>query len=100
MIPDQTILIQNPIAVTSGSARDEAQAFVDFTRTRRGAEDLRREGLPLGDPEPRRQVQVPDAARTCSRSTKFGGWSKVNDEFFDPDKGIVADDREGPGGLD
>ena len=22
--------------------------------------------------------------------TKFGGWDKVNDEFFDPEKGIVA----------
>ncbi len=22
--------------------------------------------------------------------TKFGGWSKVNDKFFDPDKGLVA----------
>ena len=22
---------------------------------------------------------------------EFGGWSKVNDEFFDPEKGSVAD---------
>ena len=30
---------------------------------------------------------------------EFGGWSKVNDEFFDPEKGSVADDRAGPGCL-
>ena len=56
-------------------------------RTRRGAEDLRRQGLPPGDPEPGGQVEVPDAAAACSRSTKLGGWSAVNDKFFDPDNG-------------
>ena len=88
-IPDETILIQNPIAVTIGSS-DKAAKFVDFTRSRRGAEDLRREGLPLGEQGPRGQDQVPDAARTCSRSTKFGGWGKVNEEFFDPEDSVTA----------
>ena len=23
--------------------------------------------------------------------TKFGGWGKVNDEFFDPESGVVAE---------
>ena len=29
----------------------------------------------------------------------LGGWSKVNDEFFDPDKGTVRQDRERRGSL-
>ena len=28
---------------------------------------------------------------------KFGGWSKVNDEFFDPEKGKIADLLESQG---
>ena len=46
VVPDQTILIENPVAVTVGRAAEQAQAFVDFLQAPGGAEDLRREGLP------------------------------------------------------
>ena len=49
VIPDETILIENPIAVTTEDAEPRRPAaFVDYLRSARGAEDLRREGLPLG----------------------------------------------------
>jgi sulfate/thiosulfate transport system substrate-binding protein len=90
VIPDQTILIQNPIAVTSDSGNAaKAKAFVDFTRTNEaqrifGEKGYRSVIASLVDkskyPTPKNLFEI----------TKFGGWSKVNDEFFDPDKGSVA----------
>ena len=100
VVPDQTILIQNPIAVTTDGEPRRRRTFVDFTRARRGAEDLRREGLPLGDPDAWSTSRSSRRRPACSRSTKLGGWTKVNDEFFDPDKGIVAEIEQEPGGLD
>ena len=41
-----------------------------------------------------RQVEVSRRRRACSRSTNLGGWPKVNDEFFDPENGIVAEHRD------
>ena len=41
------------------------------------------DGVPGGDefPEPSALFDI----------TKFGGWDKVNTEFFDPEKGVVAE---------
>jgi sulfate/thiosulfate-binding protein len=91
VVPDQTILIQNPIAVTT-DAKDKAkaQAFVDFTTTPEAQRIFVSKGYrpvvasandPSKFPNPPGLFEI----------TKFGGWSKVNDEFFDPDKGKVAE---------
>jgi sulfate/thiosulfate-binding protein len=88
VLPDQTILIQNPIAVTT-DAGDKAQAFVDFARSRAAQQIFADKGYrsvidSLVDaskyPTPKNLFEI----------TKFGGWDTVNDKFFDPDKGIVA----------
>ena len=42
VIPDETILIQNPVAVTTDAPKAATKSFLDFLHTRRGAEDLRR----------------------------------------------------------
>jgi sulfate transport system substrate-binding protein len=91
VVPDETILIQNPIAVTTDSKNpDKAKAFVDFTRTPAAQKIFVAKGYrpvvksandPSKFPDPPGLFQI----------TKFGGWSKVNDEFFDPDKGSVAE---------
>ena len=47
VVPDETILIENPVAVTE-DASEAAAGFVEFLTTRRGAEGLRRRGLPPG----------------------------------------------------
>ena len=60
-IPNGTILIQNPIAVTIG-ARGRRGQVRRLHAGRRGPEDLRREGIPLGQRGPGGQVQVPDTA--------------------------------------
>jgi sulfate/thiosulfate transport system substrate-binding protein len=91
IVPDQTILIENPIAVVNESKNpDTAKAFVDFLYTPEAQKIFVGkgyrpvvEGVPGGDdfPTPPAQFQI----------DKFGGWDKVNDEFFDPEKGTIAD---------
>ena len=93
VVPDETILIENPVAVDErGRRTSRPRAGVrGLPLHRRGPGDLRRQGLPPGGRGTAGRGRVPDAGGRCSRSTKFGGWDKVNDEFFDPEKGIVAE---------
>ena len=89
VIPDQTILIENPIAVTDkGGAK--AAAFVAYLHTPAAQKIFAAAGYrpvvkSLVDPK---RFPTPKDLFTIA---KFGGWSKVTDEFFDPDKGSVAD---------
>ena len=98
VVPDQTILIQNPIAATIG-ADAEGAGLRRLHALRGGAEDLRREGLPLGDPEPGRQVEVPDAAEPV-RDHEVRRLVEGQRRVLRPRQGHRRRDREGPGGLD
>jgi sulfate/thiosulfate transport system substrate-binding protein len=91
IVPDQTLLIENPVAVVNESKDPElARSFVDFLYTPEAQEIFVEKGyrpvvkgVPGGDdfPTPPNLFEI----------TKFGGWDKVNDEFFDPEQGIVAE---------
>jgi sulfate transport system substrate-binding protein len=90
VVPDQTLLIENPVAA-SIEARDPelARSFVDFLYTPEAQKLFVEtgyrpvvEGTPGADEFP----TPPDLFEI----TKFGGWDKVNTDFFDPEKGIVA----------
>jgi sulfate/thiosulfate transport system substrate-binding protein len=91
VVPDQTILIQNPIAVTTDAKnKAKAQAFVDFTTTPEAQKIFVSKGyrpVVASANDPRKFPDPPGLFKI----DKFGGWSKVNDEFFDPDKGKVAE---------
>jgi sulfate transport system substrate-binding protein len=91
VIPDQTLLIENPIAVVNESKNPEAaQAFVDFLYTEEAQRIFADTGYrPVveGVAE-EREFPTPE---TLFEIDKFGGWDKVNDEFFDPEEGIVAE---------
>ena len=91
VVPDETILIENPIAVVNESKNPEtAEAFVDFLYTTEAQKIFADKGYrPVVEGVERRTTSRP--RRSCSRSTKFGGWDKVNDEFFDPENGVVAE---------
>jgi len=90
-LPDDTILIENPIAVTRNSAHPkEAKAFLKFlhsaTAQKIFVENGYRpttDGIPGAD-----QFPTPSGLFTIE---DLGGWSKVNEEFFDTEKGKVAD---------
>jgi sulfate transport system substrate-binding protein len=88
VIPDQTILIENPIAVTT-KAPEAAQAFVDFLRTRESQQVFAEKGY--------RSIidGLVDAERYPAPKTLFtiadlGGWPEVQKTFFDREDGIMA----------
>jgi sulfate transport system substrate-binding protein len=91
VLPEETILIENPIAVTKESqAPDKAKAFVDYTRSEAAQKIFAKRGYrPVLESanDPKRFPEPPGLFKI----DKFGGWSAVNDKFFDPDKGIVAE---------
>ncbi len=88
VIPDDTILIQTPIAV-SKDAPAAAQKFLDFIWSDAGqriwADNGYRPVNPkLVDPQ---KFPTPKGLFTID---KFGGWDKVNTDFFDETNGKVA----------
>ena len=92
VIPDQTILIQNPIAVTSdGKNPTKAQGvrrLPAHAGRRRRSSPRRATARSIAVARSTRRSSRP--RRACSRSTSSAAGRKVNDEFFDPDKGVVA----------
>src|SRR5215212_6185385 len=91
VVPDQTLLIENPVAATTESKEPElAQKFVDFLLADEAQKIFVGKGY-------RPVVEGTAGADKFTKPadlfeiTKFGGWDKVNDEFFDPEKGTVAD---------
>jgi sulfate/thiosulfate transport system substrate-binding protein len=88
VVPESTILIETPIAVTKDAPKS-AQAFVDFLWSDEGQELWARNGYrpvnkELVDPE--RYPTPPDLFKIA----EFGGWETVNDEFFDEASGSVT----------
>ena len=95
--PPDTIKIENPIAVTK-DAKPAAKSFLDFVLSKQGQEKFASWGYrPVNQevfdankskfPEPKQLFTIRD----------LGGWSKVNDEMFDPEKGSVAKIEEDAG---
>jgi sulfate/thiosulfate transport system substrate-binding protein len=90
IVPDETLLIENPIATVNESNEPEkAKAFVDFLYTKEAQKIFAGKGYrPVV-----KGVVADDEFPTPPKLFeigKFGGWGKVNDEFFDPEKGVVA----------
>jgi sulfate/thiosulfate-binding protein len=92
VIPDRTILIENPIAVVARSEHPvQARAFVDYALSPVAQQRFADWGYRPVD----EAVFRKNASRFPTPSGLFtirdlGGWGKVDDEFFDPDKGSVA----------
>src|SRR5512133_1311913 len=84
VVPDATILIENPIAVTTRSTSPQAaKAFVDFLRTKPAQEVFAKYGYrpvvdgvsgPAAFPTPKQLFTIGD----------LGGWKDVSTRFFDP----------------
>ena len=88
VVPDETILIENPIAVTT-DASPAAVRFLEYLRTDDAQKIFGEEGYrPVVDsvadafdfPQPANLFTIAD----------LGGWEKVQDEFFDRETGIMA----------
>ena len=97
VVPDSTILIENPIAVTSTSAHpQQAKAFYDFVRTPEAQAIFAQNGYrpvidgvesPYDFPKPTGEFTIAD----------LGGWNDVTKTFFDPAGSIMADVETGIG---
>jgi sulfate/thiosulfate transport system substrate-binding protein len=88
VIPDDTILIETPIAVTK-DAPDSAQKFLDFLWSDAGQRIWADNGYrpvnkALVDPQ---KFPTPKGLFTID---KLGGWDKVNTDFFDETSGKIA----------
>ena len=89
LIPDETILIENPIAVLEG-APAQARAFVDFLRTRESQEVFAEKGYRSILDELVDEERYP-APETLFTIADLGGWPEVQESFFDREEGIMAE---------
>jgi sulfate/thiosulfate transport system substrate-binding protein len=97
VVPDDTLLIQNPIAVTK-DAKPVAKKFVDYTLSPEGQQFFADWGYRPVDPETlkKNKSKFPDPKKVTTIA-KLGGWSKLNDELFDPENGKIAKIEEDAG---
>jgi len=97
VVPDDTLLIENPAAVTK-DAHPAAQDFLDFLTTPQAQEDFATFGFrPVVDgvtvPEvegandPANPFPAPKTLLTIDGD--FGGWDQAADKFFDEENGII-----------
>jgi sulfate/thiosulfate-binding protein len=94
VIPDKTILIENPVAVTSTSKNPvQAKAFLDFLHSTTAQKIYADAGY---------RPIVMDAAKSGQSGqfsqpaglftiTDLGGWTSVSKKFFDATTGVMAD---------
>ena len=91
VIPDQTILIENPIAVTNDSqSPKQAQAFVDFLRSPEAQRIFAENGYRPVVEDVLKEFDYPTPP-TLFTIEDLGSWEKVTKKFFDPESGTMAD---------
>jgi sulfate/thiosulfate-binding protein len=97
VIPDQTILIESPAAVTKTSKHPtEAKAFLDYLYTPAAQRIFADNGYRpvIKSVAKAGEFKTPPTLFTID---DFGGWDTVTDKFFDPDNGIMAGVERGIG---
>jgi sulfate/thiosulfate transport system substrate-binding protein len=103
VIPKQTILIENPVAVLKKSEnRDKANAFLRYLRTPAAQQIFADNGYrPVVKSvleKNRKKFPVRPGEFTIDQ-LGLGGWGKVQTRFFDADKGIMARIERQVGGV-
>jgi sulfate/thiosulfate transport system substrate-binding protein len=95
VVPDQTLLIQNPVAVTK-DAKPAAKAFVSFLHSDAAQKIFQEKGYrPV-------TASLLDTSKFPTPSGLFtiddlGGWTRVTKDFFDTQNGVVAKIEQGLG---
>ena len=88
VVPDETILIENPVAVTE-DASEQAQAFVDFLQGPEAQKIFGEKGYRPVDEDALGQFDYPQPSGLFTIKD-VGGWDAVMTKFFDRDTGLVA----------
>jgi len=89
VIPPSTLQIETPIAVTEKAPEPAAEDFLKFLWSDEGQELWAENGYRPVNPKLVDPKQFP-TPQNLFKISKFGGWGKVNDEFFDEESGSVA----------
>jgi sulfate/thiosulfate-binding protein len=104
IVPDQSLLIENPGAVTVG-ADAKAQDYLDYVVSKAGQTEFAKVGFrPIvdgidvtvkGANDP--SQPFPTVKKLLTITTDFGGWSAASKKFFDVDNGIVTKIQQATG---
>jgi len=90
VIPDDTLLIENPVApIATSSNLKTAQAFIDFLYSDRAQIIFGTYGYRPVVASAANVFSFP-RIKHLSKIADLGGWDAVNAKFFDPQSGIVA----------
>jgi len=89
VIPPSTLQIETPIAVTKDAPEPAAEDFLNWLWSDEGQELWAENGYRPVNPKLVDPKQFP-TPKQLFKISKFGGWGKVNDEFFDEESGSVA----------
>lgn len=89
VVPDSTIQIETPIAVTKDAPEPAAEDFLNFLWSDEGQKIWAEHGYRPVNPKLVDPKQFP-TPKELFKISQFGGWGKVNDEFFDEETGSVA----------
>jgi sulfate transport system substrate-binding protein len=97
VVPDQTILIENPAAVVSTSEHaEQAQSFLEYVRLPEAQRVFGEKGYRPIDQTVAGEFDFPEPPGLFT-ITELGGWPEVNEKFFDRENGIVAKIEQGLG---
>lgn len=108
VVPDDTLLIQNPAAVLK-DADPKAQDLLDYITSAEGQAHYAQSGfrpvvdgvtLPevAGANDPANPFPQPSALYTIDDD--FGGWATANSTFFDEEAGIITELQQETGKLE
>jgi sulfate/thiosulfate-binding protein len=90
VIPPYTIEIETPIAVTTEAPEPQAEDFLKWMWSNEGQELWAENGYRPVNKKLVNAEQFPEPEKGLFQIAKFGGWSKVKEEFFDEENGSVA----------
>ncbi len=98
VIPKATILIENPIAVTSNSKnKPQAKGFVNWLRTKPAQRIFAENGYRPIIKGVTQGLNFPNRPQLFT--IKYvGGWPSVEKKFFDPKNGVMTKIQAGSGG--
>ncbi len=98
VVPPQSIEIQNPIALLSGSTSSGAKAFYNYLLSPAGQTLWGQLGYWPVLPTVAAQFKFDKPARLFTISSfGLGGWTAVAKKFFDPSTGVVTQIEQGLG---
>ncbi len=87
VLPDETILIENPIAATT-EADAKAEAFIAFATSEPAQKIFAEKGYRSVIDSLVDTQKYPDPPKLF-HITKFGGWDPVMKKFFDPQDSVM-----------